>query len=263
MKLAEAQALFVRLMTRPEPMRPQEVERFFTGSERLTPVERVKIYADMYLWRQVEALRHDFPNLVKLLGTEPFFSLCADYLRQHPSDHPDLGKLGRRLSGYLQATGRSALSELAALEWARNEVFVEADSPALDASAIAQLDPAAFATARLRLIPAFRLLKFEHDVASVWKVLEGDGEPGVDPPPRSPNSVAVWRQGFEVFHSVIEPDESRAVERVLAHARLAEVCEAFAQRQEPTEAAFKALASWVADGWVVEVKLESNPERSS
>ena len=258
MKLGETQALFFQLVTRPGPVRQAEVNECFTVGAQLTPWQRVQIYADMFIWRQVEALRQDFPHLLKLLGDEAFFSLCVEYLRRYPSDHPDLGKLGRRLAAHLRTTDRSALGELVELEWARNEVFVEADSSVLDAGAIARLEPGAFARARLRIIPAFRLLRFEHDVAPVWKALDAGSDAEIALPRCSPNSVAVWRRDFEVFHTVLEPDEARAVEGVLAQATLAEVCDAFAQQPEPAQSAFKAVASWVAEGWVADLELKTS-----
>ena len=92
----------------------------FADTPDLPAAERVGIYAQMYVFRQVDALREDFPLLVKKLGDEAFFQLAERYVLAHPSEDPDLGRLGRRFAEFCP----EELRALAALEWARSEVFV-------------------------------------------------------------------------------------------------------------------------------------------
>src|SRR5229473_831951 len=162
----------------------RDVEACFLGTPDLGAAERVRIYSDMFVWRQVDALREDFPEVAARLGEDGFFRLARAYVLAHPSEHPDLGRV----------------------EWARSEVFLEADRAPLETLA---LDPDRFAQARLRLIPALRLS----------------------------GNTAVWRAGFEVFDVQLEAVEAQALRLALEGEPLGEICGAFG---EPAPA-FEAL----------------------
>src|SRR5205823_1809487 len=95
MKLAETQRLFWELLQGTEG--PLDA---FVGSSALPAEERVAIYARMFLHRQVDALREMFPKVVAALGDEGFFEVAARYVHDHPSEHPDLGQLGRTFAAF-------------------------------------------------------------------------------------------------------------------------------------------------------------------
>src|SRR5215813_2214703 len=87
---------------------------------RLTSAERVGVYADMYRWRLIEALREDYPRLVVALGDDGFADLVRAYVAARPSCHPSLRHLGTALAGFLAGSGVAGhLVDLARLEWAR------------------------------------------------------------------------------------------------------------------------------------------------
>lgn len=255
MTLAETQALLHAAVTRAEGDRSLEIQRCFRGSAELTAAERVEIYADMYLWRLVDALREDYPKLALLLGDERFYALAEAYVREHPSTHHDLGRMGVHLAAFLRAhpgPGRPDLADLAALEWARSEVFFEAEVEPAREGALASLAPEQFLRARLRLAPALRLLVVEHDAVGLWRALEHE-EPV---PPAAPgiHAIAVWRKEFDVFHTALELDEAAALEGAAAGDPLARVCAAFAGREEADRAAFDAVTSWLDEGWIARVE---------
>jgi hypothetical protein len=251
MTLAETQALFHQAITAPGGVEAGRLEACFAGTPDLPAAERVGIYAGMYLWRQVDGLRQTFPCLARLLGDERFAALAEDYLRRHPSEHHDLAQVGRRLADFLREfpdPARPDLGDLAALEWARQEVFFEAAAEPVEAAALAALPPEAVAQVGLVLAPALRLLALAHEVTGPWRSAE-DGEP---PPPVKAEAaaVAVWRVGFEVVHGALAPDEAEALGRAAAGAPLAEVCAAFEARPDAAAAAFQAVSSWVKEGWI-------------
>lgn len=251
MTLAETQRLFHALATGDPGVPREAAARILHGSSELSPSERMGIYADMYLWRLVDVLREDYPKVAALLGDDRFFALAEAYARAHPSDHADLGRFGRHLPAFLArhpAADRPDLADLAALEWARTEVFLEAPSEPLARDALAGLGPREFLVARLGLAPALRLLVLEHDAVSVWRRLE-EGEPAGDPLP-SVTAAVVWRAGFDVFHVRIELDEALALESARAGEPLERVCAAFGRREDPGRAAFEALSSWLREGWI-------------
>lgn len=252
MNLAETQALFHEILVSPAPVAPARIDACFAGTADLPAVERVAIYANMYLWRLVDSLRETFPKLLAHLGDERFAALAEDYLRRNPSQHHDIGLVGGRLSAFLREfpdADRPDLADLAELEWARHLVFFAPQAEPIGPEAFAGLDPDAVSRTGLVLSPALRALVLDHAVAPVWRRLE-DGEP-LDPPAPGPSPVAVWRRGFDVFHGAISHDEALALERAGEANSLQTICAAFAEADDPAARAHAALSSWLTEGWIV------------
>ena len=195
MSLAETQRLFW------QALRGEEASTAFVAGP-----DRLHVYAEMFLLRQVDALRADFPELLAKLGDEAFFALAKRYVLAHPSEDADLGRLGR---AFAQFCG----DPLAALEWARCEVFLEAEVPRLLPEEFAQ-------RLTVRIAPALRIA----------------GE------------TVVWRtpDGFTLNEVDLPDDELRALRLALGGASFEEICGAF---DEPARA-FEALQSWLAEGWM-------------
>lgn len=256
MTLEETQALFHRAITRGD-VAPDALDACFAGTAALPAARRLEIYAGMWFGRQVDALAAEFPAFHACLGAGRFTALCRDYLRAHPSDHHDIGRLGRHLPAYLRehpAPERSDLGDLAALEWARAEVFFAADASAIDRTAVQALAPGDLRAARLRFVPALRLLALEHPAHEPWL----GAAAGKTPPaaPRAPTWLAVWRAGHDVFHTVLDRHEALALRAAISGASLLDVCARFAAVDEPVAAGFTALASWIDERWVAAVEVD-------
>jgi len=257
MTLAETQALFHEALTSATPLDPERLDACFAGTPDLPASERVAIYSNMYLWRLVDALRETFPKVARHLGDETFAALAEDYLRRNPSEHHDVGQVGRRLAAFLREypdSERPDLADLAELEWARHQVFFAPPAEPVGPDAFAGLDPGAFSRTGLVLSPALKVLVLDHAAAPLWRRLE-DGEPP-DPPSPGPSAVAVWRSGFDVLHGALSLAEAVALEGAMSGDSLATICAAFADREDPAAAAHAALSSWLAEGWIVGVAVQ-------
>jgi hypothetical protein len=250
MRLAEAQALFHAFATRSPEVSGHDPGEAFVGTPALPAAERLAIYANMYCWRLIDALREDFPKLVAALGDDGFCALAAGYVREHPSEEPSLSKLGRRVADYLvrHPAGRPDLPDLAQLEWARAEAFEAEEVPLAGIDSLRAVPLAELPHVRIALAPSVRLLRLEHDAPALWRAIED--RTALRPPCRSKVDVAVWRKEFEVFHAVLDADEARAVERAMGGGPLGAVCEPFTERGDAAAAALRAVASWFAEGWV-------------
>jgi hypothetical protein len=233
MNLAETQRLLWDLLHGRE--RPLDA---FVGSPDLPAAERVAIYTRMFVDRQVDALRETFPKVLAALGDEEFHRVAARYVDAHPSEHPDIGQLGRKFAAFLE---RRDLTDLARLEWARGEVFEAAPAESLSAQRFATLaqDAVAFARYPLRLIPALRLLELDHQIDPLWEGSARAAEP-------QPTRIVVWRAGFDVFHVEVDAGEARAVRLAQQGALLGDVCGAL---DDPGRAA-ETLQSWLGEGWI-------------
>ena len=249
MKLADTQRIFWELATRRAGA--VAADDIFESTVELPAADRISIYADMFLWRQVDALRADFPKLAAALGDEAFYALAEEYLRAHPSTHHDLGELGRDLPAFLVEhpdLSRPDLADLAVLEWARCEVFEARDVPIAGMEVLRSAPPAELPWQRLPLVPALRVLMLRHDPLPLWKAIEDATD--LPPPRPGPAYVAVWRKQLVVHHAALAPAEAEAVRLAQLGATLAEVCDAFAGTKNAAQAAFDAIGSWLVEEWV-------------
>ncbi|MBI3448126.1 MAG: putative DNA-binding domain-containing protein [Acidobacteria bacterium] len=257
--------------------------------DRLDATERLDIYADMYFYRLRDALAEDFPKLRAVIGGARFHNLATDYLLAHPSGHWSLRYLGEALPAYLERHASRGefpfLADLARLEWARVDVFDEADAPPLTRGDLTRLPPEAVADLGLRVVPAFRLLDLAWSVAPLWRRVEDlaaeperhgthsasvetcevhDAEPlEIEPPAAAASSIRVYRKGFAVHHRTVREDERRClIEMAAGGASLPRVGELVFDDlsrdegptvgEEPETAAARRVAqlveSWLEDG---------------
>ncbi len=306
--LRRTQELFWTLITAPEGVRPaiedlgrrgvvdeRGLENLFTGDSGLPALERLDIYANMYFYRLLDCLAEDFPKVLAALGPERFHNLITDYLLRHPSEHPSLRHLGSRLPGFLASHPLSAefpwVSDLARLDWARADLFDARDAVPLSRDALARLPQDRAGEARFSIVPAFALLRFEHEVVGYWRRLEeieaagggdtsahggatgnaarerteadaaSDGDEGherPDPPKRRSTAARVWRKDFVVYHRSLDVDEFRCLELARAGESSARICQGLAAGRsvaKATERAGRMIEGWLDDGILAGVTL--------
>jgi hypothetical protein len=264
--LAALQRRFFELITAPEGVGAglralgvprAELEVVVEGDRRASAVERLDVYADMYFYRILDVLRGDYPKLVAATGDDAFHDLVTDYLLAHPSRHPSVRNLGAALPQYLEGHDlggrRPWLPELAALEWARVDVFDRADAAPLSREALAGVDGDAFADLAMPMVPAHEIVKTRHAVEEIWRAIEDGAAPAdlPDPVPAPPgHAVLVWRKGVTVFHRGIDRREAEALALARSGASFGVLCSRLGDEMDPEAAAQTAaalLGGWIAD----------------
>jgi hypothetical protein len=254
--LRAVQELFWKLITAPEGVAQGAAELHREGAlesddlsflvspdATLSSTERLDIYADMYFYRLRDCLAEDFPALRAHLGEKRFHNLVTDYLLAHPPTHFSLRELGRPLPGFLTSHPLErdfpALADLARLEWARVDVFDEADAVPLSREEVLERGTSQPERFVLALIPAARVLRLDVSVPSLWKRLDAGG--GAAEKTLSPSgsrgetrALRVWRKGFATFHRSMQADEERCLEALASGgATLARLGELVAGAQPP------------------------------
>jgi hypothetical protein len=267
--LAELQRLFFELVTAPEGVARElqkrdlpaaRVEAAIAGDARASAVERLDVYGHMYFFRILDVLRGDYPKVLAVVGDDAFHNLTTDYLQAHPSRHPSLRFAGAALPGVVRDHGlagqRPWLAELAALEWARVDVFDRADAAPLAREAVAALPPDGFASLALRPVPAVALVPAAFLVEETWRGVEHGGEAAA--PGRAPedHALLVWRRGVTVHHRPVAGRERRALGALTSGAisTFGALCAALTDgtldRLDDDQAASAAvglLGAWLAD----------------
>jgi hypothetical protein len=254
MKLSELQSLFYRVVAGDDDASMGALERACDHNPAQPARTRISLYAGMYHSRLTEALHADFPKVAALLGEPSFTRLAAIYIRLYPSEHYDIGRVGRHFASFLREWPEAGLREdaadLAALEWARAEVFIERDQRSLERHAWVELLAADPSTTHVALIPALRLVHLTHDVMPLFRAIVEGSHPCA--PTKELGTLVVWRVGLgpQVFHARVSTQEAIALERARMGATVAEICGPFADCIDPAEAAFTALSSWGDEGLI-------------
>jgi hypothetical protein len=259
--LEGTESLFWDLITAPEGVRPgletlvrdgkaapAAIDALLAGDERLPAAERLDIYANMYFFRLLDCLREDFPRLASALGEDRFHNLATDYLMAHPSENPSLRYLGRRLpeflAGHALARESSCLADLARLEWTRADLFDAADARPLGRDDLARLSQEQAGHLTLRAVPAFRLLRLDHDAPHLWRELRdreapaamaaegGAAASGVETVAGADSAAATWGAGAANAAHLGEESGSRCEAGHLHEARPAPPLPQ--QRRRPT-----------------------------
>jgi hypothetical protein len=249
----------------------EDAAALVAGDARLDAVGRIGIYNDMYFMRLRGVLAQDFSALLALLGEDDFRALVADYLDGHPPRDPCLRELGRALPRFLAARGdaeRPWIADLAALEWARADVFDRPDAAPLTAADLQALAPEQFATLPLRAVPASAIVDVGFAVDQVWRTLEdaraqrdarddeGDDDAFSEPvaiaaPAAGALRLLVWRDGTEIYHRCASADEAPLLPALLAGTTFGALCEQLGQDRSievAAELAFGFLAAWIHGG---------------
>ena len=203
----------------------------------LAPAERVHIYAGMYFWRIVEALREDFPKVATVLGADGFAELVRGYIAAHPSTEPSIRHVGRALPDFLGGYQPAYLADLARLESMRLHVFDAPDAAPLTAADLRRVAVEEWPDLRFTVVPACAHLVTAWPVHRLW----ADPTTALAP---ARSALRVWREGFIVFHVAMDPVEEQAFDRLVAGEAFAAICEGF---DDPAAAA-ALLLRWVEDG---------------
>ena len=189
-------------------------ETWILPSRTLAPAERVEIYAGMYRLRMIEALESDYPALQAAVGHHVFHELVMEYARAFPSKHYSLNFFGDRMPEFLARASSATrlkklgvknlafLADVARIEQAITVVFDFPESPRLDAKALAQLPPEAWATARIELIGPLQLHTLAHDAnKEVTALRHGKA---IASTKRKPSWVCVYRKDWVVWRMDLE-----------------------------------------------------------
>lgn len=261
--LEETQRLLWALLTAPEGaaaglarLAPGEralAESLVLEDARLSAIERLDIYADMYFYRIRDCLREQFPAVHAVLGAAHFHNLLTDYLPAHPPSHFSLRYAGAHLPAYVERHPLSDdwphLADLAALEWAILAAFDAPGSTVLAAPALTQVAPERWPELRFQLVPALRRLEVRWPVDEVWQHTQHGKAPSAPPAPRALR-LRVWRQGLRVFHRRIDAGEAAALEALARGATFAGVCARIAEHHGEAgsaEAALALIRTWLQD----------------
>jgi putative DNA-binding protein len=224
-----------------------ELDDVICRSQRLSSVDRLRVYGNAYFARLLECLRAEFPAMVKALGEEAFDGLAFGYLLEHPSQSYTLSRLAAALPGHLARTrpAREAdddanspdfadfLIDLAILERTYSEVF---DGPGpeqshpLKPSDLEGLSVEQFAESRLVLHDCVRLLSLRFPVHEYATAIRHGEE--ADFPEGRPTSLVVTRRDYIVRRFEVSPSQFELLAALQRGSSVGEALLAIQRRNE-------------------------------
>lgn len=228
------------------------------GDDRLSAEARVDIYANMYFYRILDALKEDFPATLAVLGDDNFHNLVTGYLLEHPPTQPSISECGRHLADYLRRHPMRErapfIADLARLEGASAEVFQGPDALTLEPDALRSIAPADWPALKFKLNPSAQILALDWQVSELLRAVEEHRE--WKAAEQGAVKVLVWRSNARVFYRDLEKVEADALEALSRGATFSEICDlvaADASIEDPVATINRMLARWLSDSLLTSV----------
>jgi hypothetical protein len=188
LSLAESQYLLSRLISAPngveEGLRaegnlpPEGIGGLIGGDLRLSAAARIEIYANMYFYRLLDAIKEDFPATLKVLGELNFHNLITGYLIEHPPSQPSITETSRHLGEFAENCGLHGQfpfsADLIRLEGTLVEVFLAPDATPLSLDELRAIPTEQWGSLRMTSHPATRLVDCRWNVDDVLCAVEHD-----------------------------------------------------------------------------------------
>ena len=230
----------------------EQLSEVVLPSHSMTSAERVGVYHGMYLMRMEEALETDYPVIRYHLGDHQFGHLVREYVQRYPSTSYTLNRLGDHLPQFFldQPEWRDAafLHDLGRLELAMTEVFDEEETPVLGSEELEAVPPDAWEEARLRPIPALRLLAFKYAVIpNLVAYHEDRPSPG---PRRRATWVVLYRRDYSILRLELSRAEYDLLRAIVDGTSLGEALATAAASKSPRQQAkvFRWFRTWISEG---------------
>jgi hypothetical protein len=134
---------------------------------------RYAVYRNNHVSGLVDVLADSYPVVRRLVGTEFFAAMAAEYVRAHPPSSPVMLEYGQVfgdfVAGFRPAAGFGYLADVARLERLMTESLHAADAPPLGIAALQELPPDSLPGLRVRPHPAARFFSSDWPVVSIWR----------------------------------------------------------------------------------------------
>jgi len=212
-----AQREFLDDLLARRPRSLSEREGAFRRPPRGTVADRWHIYSHGYTARIVEALGQEFAAVRRILGSEAFAALTERYLAVFPPRAFDLGRVGDRLSRFLEFDRLSVelpfLPDLARLEHSIAECFTAAQARVLSWADLQAKSADDVAALRMSLAPGVKLLRSSWPLKDLWasRLEPNDEAISIGVANRS-SAVLVSRRDGRVFVEVVTEAEAALLE---------------------------------------------------
>ncbi len=195
------QAAFAAALLDPDAALPEGL----VGPDGAPAPRRFAVYRNNVTVGLIRALEAGFPVVRKLVGEAFFAAMAGEFVRAHPPKTRLMMVYGAEFPAFLQGFAPVAslgyLPDVARLEQAIRESYHAADATPVAAEALTGLAEDRLLAARLRLMPAVRLVRSVWPIHAIWQVNSGGGP---EPVARA-EDVLVLRPAFDPKPQLLPP----------------------------------------------------------
>jgi hypothetical protein len=188
---------------------------------------RLAVYTGGYAARIRESVLEAYPAISKILGVGSMASLLERYRPRVPNGWCNLNFVGRALPDFLDsdpiADELPFLPDLARLEWCVFECFHARLEEPIDLAFAADWDLDDWASARIGFQPGVALVSSAWPIHALRAAREGERSEIDVALLGRPQSVWIFRQGFEVVTEPLDDVEAQAAGDLLEGRLLGEV----------------------------------------
>lgn len=144
------------------------------------PTRRFAVYRNNVVTGLVNALKHRFPVVEKIVGEEFFAAMARVFVVERPPRTPILATYGDDFAVFIAAFEPAReltyLADVARIEAARTRAYHAADATPLDAAAFASLDASTAADIRIDMHPSAEIVRSLHPIVTIWAMNAGAQE---------------------------------------------------------------------------------------
>ncbi len=140
---------------------------------KLTAPQQLAIYRDSTKAALIHVLRNTYAVCTQLVGLEFFNAMAAVYVRQTPSQSPNINDYGKTFPRFIQnfppLQSLAYLADVAALEWAYHQALHSEDYPPLPIDALAAITEENYPSLIFTLPPTSSLLSSVYPLDRIWE----------------------------------------------------------------------------------------------
>lgn len=187
----------------------------------IEPAARLRIYRNANYSIHVDALCVSFPAVRAFLGEDCFDGIATRHAAWRGSRSGNLQHYGAEFSAFLLEQEELAscpwVSEVARLEWLRQQCALAAAGPVVDVNALVASIVAADGDPQLCLRPHVRLYSSSVPALDLWNYAQqADTVSGAPDPTGPPQHVLLWRDGSQVPMCELRPAQAAFTRSLLA-----------------------------------------------
>lgn len=229
--------------------------------------DRLDIYRNNLREGFLKTLALEFPAIERLVGAEYFRQMGLEFLAAHPSRTGNLHHVGAPFPAFVKArfagTEYDYLPDVAALEWAYQEVMVAPEAMPFSIATLQNASPEALAARRLALHPATRLVRSVYPIVRIWRAnrAESASDETIDLGSGG-DCVLIRRAAVHVEFHRLPTGQFALLERLAEGASLGDAVET-ALAEDRDFNLTEALRRFVSNGVFAESNLSTSGAKSS
>ena len=214
--------------------------------------QRLSVYGEGYYLRLTEALSTESPALKNKMGQNTFEKMARAYFKKHPSSFFSVRYIAAQLPAFLRQhySTQTYLAELAQFEIALSNTLDAADTEIKTTQDLSLIPTEDWGNIRLQFHPSVNTLKFEWDMASLYKSAMENKQ---IKPFKKQIAMTLWRKQLSPYYYTKEPAETAMLELAKENKNFQEICQCltdFFPEKDAAPYAVNTLVRWLNEEMV-------------